>query len=111
MKTEGMHRYDIVFIGHVAAGQIEPFQGEPEYGYGGASFFGAMAAAPLGKRLLVITRMAQADHTHLEPLRFAGIDVYVQPTDATSRMRVVYPTPDVDERRLFLIASAGFFRI
>jgi sugar/nucleoside kinase (ribokinase family) len=111
MKTEEMHRYDIIFVGHVAAGEIEPFQGEPEYGYGGASFFGAMAAAPLGKRLLVITRMAQADYACLESLRSAGIDVYVQPAGETSRMRVVYPTADVDERRLFLIASAGFFRI
>jgi sugar/nucleoside kinase (ribokinase family) len=111
MKTKKTHRYDIIFIGHVAAGEIEPFHGEPEYTYGGAPFFGAMAAAPLGKRLLVITRMAQADHACLEPLRSAGIDVYVQPAGETSRMRVIYPTTDVDERQLFLIASAGFFRI
>ncbi len=111
MKTEEMHRYDIIFVGHVAAGAIEHFRGEVEYTYGGAPFFGAMAAAPLGKRLLVVTRMAHADHAGLEPLRSAGIDVYVQPAGETSRMRVIYPTADVDERRLFLITSAGFFRI
>jgi hypothetical protein len=56
-----MEQYDIIFINHVAAGEIEPFQGESFFGHGGASFFGAMAAAPLEKKLLVITRMSEAD--------------------------------------------------
>jgi sugar/nucleoside kinase (ribokinase family) len=110
-EKEKMDRYDIIFIGHVAAGEIEPFQGEPWSGCGGAPFFGAMAAAPLGKKLLVITRMAEADLACLEPLRSAGIDVYVKPSDETSKMRVIYPSRDVDVRQLFLVKSAGLFRI
>jgi sugar/nucleoside kinase (ribokinase family) len=103
--------YDIVFIGHMASGHIERFEGEPVVGHGGASFFGAMAAFCLGKKLAVITRMAQGDVHHLEPLRAAGIDVYVQPSAETSQLRVVYPSANVDERQIFSIKSAGFFRI
>ncbi|MEO0249088.1 MAG: PfkB family carbohydrate kinase [candidate division WOR-3 bacterium] len=102
--------YDIVFIGHMAAGRIEPFRGEPLVGHGGGSFFGAMAASCLGKKLAVVTRMAQGDVQHLEPLRAQGIDVYVQQSAETTRLRVVYPSANVDERRVFLAASAGFFR-
>jgi sugar/nucleoside kinase (ribokinase family) len=111
MKMKEVRRYDIIFVGHIAAGEILPFQGEVEYAHGGASFFGALAAAPLGKRLLVITRMAQTDYSCLESLRSAGIDVHVQPAGETSKMRVIYPTADVDRRELFLIKSAGLFRV
>jgi sugar/nucleoside kinase (ribokinase family) len=103
--------YDIVFIGHMATGIIEPFEGEPRVGGGGGSFFGAMAASCLGKRLAVVTRMAQSDVHHLDPLRAEGIDVYVQPSAETTRLRVVYPSADVDERQVFSITSAGFFRM
>jgi len=103
--------YDIVFIGHMASGRIEPFGGESFVGHGGSSFFGAMAASRLGKKLAVITRMAQSDVHHVEPLRAAGIDFYVQPSAETTQLRVIYPSANVDERQVFSIRNAGFFRM
>jgi sugar/nucleoside kinase (ribokinase family) len=103
--------YDIVFVGHMATGRIEPFEGEPFVERGGGSFFGAMAASCLGKRLAVVTRMAQGDVHQLEPLRANGIDVYVQQSAETSQMRLIYPSPNVDERQVFSIKRAGFFRM
>lgn len=103
--------YDIVFIGHMATGDIEPFQGDPHVERGGGSFFGAMAASCMGKRLAVVTRMAQIDVHQLDPLRDAGVDVYVQPSQETTRLRVIYPSANVDERQVFSISNAGFFRL
>ena len=111
VRRAEMNQYDIVFVGHVVSGQIEPFEGAPSFGQGGASFFGAMAASCLTKKLAVVTRIAESDHDFLEPLNAAGIDVYVQPSVETSHMRVIYPSTNVDQRQLFLIKSAGLFRI
>ena len=106
-----MNRYDIVFVGHMASGQIEPFGELPKLGRGGGAFFGAMAARCIIKRLAVVTRIAMEDRNFLEPLDKAGIDVYVQPSAQTTYMRVVYSSPDIDDRQLYLVRSAGFYQI
>jgi sugar/nucleoside kinase (ribokinase family) len=106
-----MNRHDIVFVGHMASGRIEPFGEPPSLGHGGAAFFGAMAARCTTKRLAVVTRMAEQDLEFLAPLDAAGIDIYLQPSSQTTHMRVIYPSPNVDERQLYLIRSAGFYQI
>lgn len=106
-----MSRYDIVFIGHAATGEIIPFEGSPFIERGGAALFGTMAASGLTNRLALVTRIAQNEEHLLEPLKIAGIDVYVQHTQETTKMRIIHPSANVDERQLFLKKSAGFFRI
>jgi sugar/nucleoside kinase (ribokinase family) len=106
-----MSHYDILFVGHMASGRIEPFGEVPGLGHGGAAFFGAMAARCSTKRLAVVTRMAEQDREFLAPLDMAGIDVYLQPSSQTTHMRVIYPSSNVDERQLYLIRGAGFYRI
>jgi sugar/nucleoside kinase (ribokinase family) len=104
-----MNRYDLVFMGHVTIDEIEAKEGSARGVPGGAPYFGAFAACWSRKRIAVVTRMAEEDAHRLEPLKAAGIDVYLQPVPSTTRMRVVHPTGNVDERLMFQTQNAGFF--
>ena len=106
-----MHSYDLVFIGHVTIDEIEADEGSASSVPGGAPFFGALAASCTKKMIAVVTRMAKEDESCLAPLRDAGIDVYLQPASHTTRMRVVHPTANVDERLMYQAGSAGFFTL
>lgn len=106
-----MNRYDIVFIGHVTIDEIVAEEGSARGLPGGAPLFGAFAAAVSKKKIAVITRVAVDDGYILEPLKTASVDVYRQPTQETTHMRVVHPTANVDERIMYQIKNAGFFVI
>jgi len=104
-----MNRYDLVFMGHVTIDEIEATQGSARGVPGGAPYFGAFAACWSKRRIAVVTRMAEEDAYMLEPLKAAGIDVYLQPVPSTTHMRVVHPTENVDERLMYQTKNAGFF--
>ncbi|HEX9911338.1 MAG TPA: PfkB family carbohydrate kinase [Desulfatiglandales bacterium] len=104
-----MNRYDLVFMGHVTIDEIEAKEGSARGVPGGAPYFGAFAACWSKKRIAVVTRMADDDAYMLDPLKAAGIDVYLQPVPSTTHMRVVHPTGNVDERLMFQTQNAGFF--
>jgi len=106
-----MIRYDLVFMGHVTIDEIEAPEGSARGVPGGAPFFGAFAASWSKKKIAVVTRMAEKDSALLEPLKKAGIDVYLQPVASTTHMRVVHPTGNPDERLMVQTQNAGFFVI
>lgn len=106
-----MKQYDIAFIGHMCFDELIPFGGQAATTPGSAVLCGAMAAARIGRRVLVITRMAAADAAILEPMKAAGIDVHMVPVQDTSLIRVYHPSENVDERVLTLKKNAGFFQI
>lgn len=101
--------YDLVFAGHVTVDEIVDREGSRSVSTGGAPFFGALAAAVTGKKIAVVTRMAQKDEPLLEPLRKAGVDVYVHPSRQTTAMRVVHPSANVDDRVMYQTENAGLF--
>jgi sugar/nucleoside kinase (ribokinase family) len=103
--------YDLVFIGHVTIDEIVTEEGSARGLPGGAPLFGAFAAAVSKKKIAVITRVAVDDGYILEPLKTASVDVYRQPTQETTHMRVVHPTANVDERLMYQTKNAGFFVI
>ena len=103
-----MNRYDIVFMGHLSASIIIRFDGSHYTEWGGPAVFSAMAASCLAKRLAAVTRIAEGEEQFLEPLRSAGIDLYLQPGQ-TAQHRVVFPNANVDEREVFLIRRGGYF--
>jgi sugar/nucleoside kinase (ribokinase family) len=105
-----MKRYDIVFMGHFAKGTIVPFKGSGFAEWGGPIFFGPLAASCLTKRIAAVTRIAESDEKLLEPLRTAGIDLFVQHRE-TVQMLVVHPNVNVDERQIFVIKCGGHFCI
>ena len=104
-----MNHYDLVFMGHVTIDEIEAKEGSARGVPGGAPYFGAFAACCSKRRIAVVTRMAEQDAYMLEPLKAAGIDVYLQPVPSTTHMRVVHPTENVDERLMYQTKNAGFF--
>jgi sugar/nucleoside kinase (ribokinase family) len=101
--------FDITFVGHLCYDEIVRPDGQRAVGPGSAVLCGALAAARVGKRVAVITRMSPKDAHMLDPMKEAGISTYVIPSEATTYMRVVYPSADVDKREMTQVRSAGFF--
>lgn len=106
-----MASYDIVFVGHTATGEIVAFNESPHREAGGPAPYAAMAAAPCMKKIALLTRLAKNDSHLMEPLRAAGIDVYTQPAETTTHVRIVHPSANPDEREMILVSSSGFFEI
>jgi sugar/nucleoside kinase (ribokinase family) len=109
--NQALDLYDIVFIGHVCFDEVIPYQGVPRTAPGSAVMCGALAAARVGKKVAVVTRMASKDDKILEPMRNNGIDIYVHPSEETTYMKVVHASADVDERQIYQLANAGFFSL
>ena len=104
-----MSRYDIAFIGHMCWDEILPFKGETSISAGSAVLCGAMAAARIGMRTLVVTKMSVDDDGMLSSMRAAGIDVLVIPAAETTYMQVIHPSESPDDRILVQKRNAGFF--
>jgi sugar/nucleoside kinase (ribokinase family) len=100
---------DLAFVGHMCLDEVIPFGGSPRVAPGSAVLCGALAAARIGTRVAVVTRMSPGDEEILEPMRQIGITVHVVPTDVTTYMKVVHPSADVDDRQMFQLADAGLF--
>lgn len=101
-------KFDIVFAGPVSVDIIRAF-GKPERtAPGGAVLYGGMAAARVGARVAVVTRMDPADEGLLKPLRAAGVRCHLCPAPATTEMVLTHPTADVDLREMRQTADAGF---
>jgi len=103
--------YDIAFIGHMCFDEVIPYQGDPRIAPGSAVLCGALAAARVGKRVMVVTRMAPRDQDILESLTANGVTVHVIPAKETTYMKVVHASADVDERQIFQVKNAGFFSL
>ena len=101
---------DLTFMGHMCYDEIHPVGGEPSTAPGSAVLCGAMAAARVGARVTVVTRMSPADEHILEPLRTLGIECVLIPTAHTTHMRVVHPCEDVDVREMDQTENAGYMR-
>jgi sugar/nucleoside kinase (ribokinase family) len=102
---------DLALIGHVCLDEVIPFGGPAQVAPGSAVLCGAFAAAGAGASVAVITRMAPRDDALLSTMRDRGIAVHVIPAEATTYMRVAHPSPNVDERVMDQLASAGRFRL
>jgi sugar/nucleoside kinase (ribokinase family) len=103
-------KHDIVFIGHMCVDRIFPYGKGEHVAPGSAVLCGAMAAARVGGRTAVITRMHPADDAYLQPLRDAGVDCCLIPAPVTTEMVVTHPTPDVDVREMRQTKNAGFMQ-
>jgi sugar/nucleoside kinase (ribokinase family) len=101
-----MENYDIVFIGQMGMGTIIPFEGAPFVEMGSPLLFAAIAASCLGKKIAAVTTISESEKYLLKPLMTAGVDLFVKPGE-TVQYRVVFPTPNVDERQSFHIRGGG----
>lgn len=104
-------KYDITFVGHMVYDEIIPFGGVARVAPGSAVLCGAMVAARVGKRVAVVTKMAEKDEHILQPMKDLGIDTFLIPAEETSYNRVLHYSANVDEREMTLIRSAGLISI
>jgi sugar/nucleoside kinase (ribokinase family) len=104
-------QYDITFVGHMCYDEIIPFGGKPHVAPGSAVLCGAMVAPRVGKKVAAVVKMAQKDEHILQPMKDAGVDTFLIPSEETTYSRVFHYSSNVDERKLTLVKSAGFISI
>lgn len=93
--------FDLVSVGHVAR---DEFEGEPEWRLGGTALYAAAAAARLGARVALLTRVGPIERERLAArCRELGIELHALESEATTTFAFRY----VDgKRRLRLKARA-----
>jgi sugar/nucleoside kinase (ribokinase family) len=102
--------YDILFFGHMATGEIVPFEGPSFVVLGSPLLFASVAASRVGRRIAAATRIPEHHEHLLDPLRSVGISLFVK-TGEIVEYRVLFPTPDVDRRQPFLLKAGDDFVI
>ena len=103
-----MNHYDIVFIGQLGIGTIVPFRGSPFTEPGGPALFSSIGASCVGKRIATVTKISGGEECLLEPMKTAGIGLFVQPGEIV-QYRVVFPTASIDQRQGCHIKGGGDF--
>jgi sugar/nucleoside kinase (ribokinase family) len=103
--------YDLVFVGNVGRNVLHRYDGSTEPLLGGPVTQGALATAWSDKRIALMTRIAEGDEDLLEPLKKAGIDVFVTLAPHTTRQHIFYSTPNIDERWHIIEKTAGPFSV
>jgi sugar/nucleoside kinase (ribokinase family) len=106
-----LKEFDITFVGHMCFDEITPYGGQTVVAPGSAVLCGAIAAARVGQKVAVVTRMDPADEGILNPLKELGVEIFVIPSPETSYSVVIHPSPNVDERILRLKRNSGFFAL
>ncbi len=105
-----MNSYDIVIIGHVCR-DILNFKGQSSTRTGGAAYFSSFAAKRSNARLLVITKMAEAEYPLLNEMKAAGIEILALPSPATTVCESIFTSNDLDKRTVKLVARASPFKL
>jgi sugar/nucleoside kinase (ribokinase family) len=98
--------YDVIYIGNYTKDTIINPTGT-RYTDGGAVNYAAHAAARLGWKVAVVTRLAADDKRVVDRWIESGIDSYVTYTPQSTLMNLYYPTLDPDIRTLTVAATAG----
>ena len=106
-----MGAFDIVFIGHMAIDEVHHHDGMVSINPGSAVLCGALAAANVGSKVAVVTRISPQDEKILSALYDANVVVFVIPADETTYIQVIHPSENMDERELKQVNNAGYFHI
>ncbi len=98
--------YEVVYIGNYTKDTIISPAGIRHVD-GGGSRYGAYAAARLGLKVAVITRLAHEDVHIVKDLERLGIGCFPTFTPQSTLMNLEYPTADPDIRNLTVAGVAG----
>jgi sugar/nucleoside kinase (ribokinase family) len=101
-----MKNYDVLYIGNYTKDTIVSPAGT-KYVDGGAINYSAHAAARLGLKVAVVTRLAKEDDRVVKKFTRSGIDCYSTYTPQSTIMKLEYPTTDPDIRILSVTGTAG----
>ena len=99
-------RYDVICIGNFTKDTIISPAGM-RYVDGGGMNYAAHAAARLGFKVAVVTRLSREDERVVTKFSLAGIDCYPTYTPSSTLMCLDYPTENPDVRNLSVKATAG----
>jgi sugar/nucleoside kinase (ribokinase family) len=98
--------YDVVYIGNYTKDTIISPAGTT-YVDGGGTNYAAHAAARLGLKVAVVTRLAKEDDRVVKKFTQSGIDCYPTYTPQSTLMCLDYPTSNPDIRNLSVDGFAG----
>ena len=101
-----MKNYDVLCIGNYTKDTIIAPSGMKVVD-GGAVNYAAHAAAQLGTKVAVVTRLAKEDEHVVEKFTRSGIDCYATYTLTSTLLNLEYPTTDPDIRTLSVTSTAG----
>jgi sugar/nucleoside kinase (ribokinase family) len=101
-----MKNYDVLYIGNYTKDTIISPSGT-KYVDGGAVNYAAHAAAQLGIKVAVVTRLAKEDDRVVDKFKQSGIDCFVTYTPQSTLMKLEYPTTNPDIRHLSVAGVAG----
>jgi sugar/nucleoside kinase (ribokinase family) len=99
-------QYDAIFVGNYTKDTIITPDGT-RYVDGGGMNYAAHAAARLGRKSAIITRLAREDVHVVQAIRNDGIDCFPVYSPSSTLMTLEYKTYDVDKRSLYVKATAG----
>jgi len=102
--------FDIAYVGHYTK-DIIVYPDLTRTVDGGAFNYGANVAVRMGLKTAVVTRLAREDWRVVEELQRLGVTVFSRVTPASTLLRLVYPTANLDERTIELLGSAGPFTL
>lgn len=103
---ENIAQYDAIFVGNYTKDTIITPDGT-WYVDGGGMNYAAHAAARLGRKSAIVTRLAKEDDHVVTNIRADGIDCYPVYSPSSTLMTLEYKTYDVDKRNLYVKATAG----
>ena len=100
--------FDLLFLGHFAVDR-NVVDGIAEIASGGGVYYGGIAAARLGARVGVVTRLRSEDFPRLEAFRETGVEVFATPAPDTSGIENTYSSADMERRVCMPLGFAGPF--
>jgi sugar/nucleoside kinase (ribokinase family) len=103
---ESNQHYDVVYIGNYTKDTIISPSGI-RFVDGGGACYAAYAAARLGLKAAIVTRLAREDNHVVESLERAGIVCYATYSPQSTLMKLEYPTANPDIRTLTVAGVAG----
>lgn len=98
--------FDLFFLGHFAVDR-NVVDGVAVTASGGGVYYGGIAAARLGARVGVATRLHRADFYRLEDFRQEGVAVFATEAPVTSGIENTYRSADMERRICVPLGFAG----
>lgn len=106
-----MKKYDTFLIGHISVDEVQELDGTRYGFYGGAEFFSSYAAAALGHKVGILTKMAADQKKLMDVLMIPNEDIYFIPCAENTSMTNHFLSADRERRRLVVTSVADSFKI
>lgn len=87
-------------------GTIVPFTGSPFVDGFSPLVFASIAASRLERKISGVTKISEGEDYLLEPMRAAGVDLFVQPGEII-RFNMEYPDANMEQRHVIVENDAG----